>query len=615
MASIAEGLAGECGSPLAASEEAAAVGGEAWSLLNRLESTGIGRRLPDGSIRVRRREEGGCFLYGPYLHLPAGSYRLSFRCEPGQPLMTAQPVLGVEVLVSVRFQLGWADFTAAELASGSGSLSFEVPPELGVESGNAERFEFRFFHFGNAQLGISAVELEHLPRQALPAAAPRQWRLLGRLSKTWLGSRRHDGSVRFLRRRQAGYLLYGGWPYLRLPCGEYRVILRCRCRALRRPGQSVIGIEVFADSRWNSGGRWHHLARLPQSSGIRLARQNFTADAIQDGAVSVDFTVPTDLAIESAADAPLDLRIRHFGSAVLDIEAVDLFKIDDDKLPSPVSAPQRRFSGRGRIVILGNCQAETLRQGFLDNEVLNRRFDARYHFVELSKKLYEFAARDLERCDILLVQDIRLCEAFPLRDRLRPGAETIKFPALRLASPWPFDSWNGPGDREAHDREAPNLTFPYLDGLLGRLRKEIPDKEQRLQVYRSLEWPGIVNYRRLHQTELRRLANMDKQFGISIGAFIVDNFQKRRIFHTTARPNWQTFGLLMQGIAKWLGVTDPVSLAESSDVLLRNPQIPVHPKVARDLGIVWANENTRYLNHGRGMVWEEYVRSYMDHYG
>ena len=133
MASMAEDLAGECGAPLAASEGAAAVGGEHWSLLGRLESTGVGRRLPDGSIRVRRREEGGCFLYGPYLHLPAGSYRLSFRCEAGLPRMTAQAVLGVEVLVSVRFQLGWADFTAAELASGSGSLSFEVPPELGAE--------------------------------------------------------------------------------------------------------------------------------------------------------------------------------------------------------------------------------------------------------------------------------------------------------------------------------------------------------------------------------------------------------------------------------------------------------------------------------------------------
>jgi len=274
-----------------------------------------------------------------------------------------------------------------------------------------------------------------------------------------------------------------------------------------------------------------------------------------------------------------------------------------------------RPSGRRRIVIIGNCQSETLRQGFTRIEALNRRFEARYHFVQLPKNLHEFAARDLERCDILLVQDIRLWDEFPLRDCVRTNAEIVRFPALRFASLWPFDTWNGPGDREAHEREAPNLTFDYLDGLLGRLRKEIPDQEERFRAYRSLEWPGIVNYRRLHQTEIRRLTNLDKQFGVAIGAFILDNFQTRRVFHTTVRPNWQAFSLLMQYVAKCVGVSDPVSLTESYDVSLRNPQIPVHPIVAADLGVAWADEKTRYLSRGREVTWESYIRSYIEHYG
>src|ERR1051326_1182798 len=65
-----------------------------WPLLSRLESTAIGIRLPDGATRVRRSEPAGCILYGPYLHLPEGSYRLSFRCEAGSPRMAGQPVLG-----------------------------------------------------------------------------------------------------------------------------------------------------------------------------------------------------------------------------------------------------------------------------------------------------------------------------------------------------------------------------------------------------------------------------------------------------------------------------------------------------------------------------------------
>ena len=52
-----------------------------WSLLARLENTAIGVRRADGSTRVRRGEPAGCILYGPYLHLPPGTYRLSFRCD------------------------------------------------------------------------------------------------------------------------------------------------------------------------------------------------------------------------------------------------------------------------------------------------------------------------------------------------------------------------------------------------------------------------------------------------------------------------------------------------------------------------------------------------------
>ena len=44
---------------------------------------------------------------------------------------------------------------------------------------------------------------------------------------------------------------------------------------------------------------------------------------------------------------------------------------------------------------------------------------------------------------------------------------------------------------------------PYVPGssLRGRLRKELPDKDARFDVYRTLEGAGIVNYRRLHQLE------------------------------------------------------------------------------------------------------------------
>ena len=41
----------------------------------------------------------------------------------------------------------------------------------------------------------------------------------------------------------------------------------------------------------------------------------------------------------------------------------------------------------------------------------------------------------------------------------------------------------------------------------------------------------------------------------------------------------------------------------------------MHPKVARDLGVRWVDEGTRYLNRGIEVTWESYIRSYIEHYG
>ncbi|HEY4469686.1 MAG TPA: WcbI family polysaccharide biosynthesis putative acetyltransferase [Stellaceae bacterium] len=590
-----------------------------WPLLSRLESTAIGVRLPDDATRVRRSEPAGCILYGPYLHLPEGSYRLSFRCEAGSPRMAGQPVLGLEVIVLSRFQRGWRDFTAADVQTGGGSLIFEVPPGHSIDSSDAGRFEFRFFHFGNASLIITDVELERHSPRAEHEPEPRRWRMLGRLQKSWIGRRNRDGAVTVSRYAPPGCLLHGGWPYLRLPHGHYRLSIRAAAAASHSGQDPVLAVEIFGNSRWRHAGPLTQVSRSPETDGIRQVRQEFAAADIACGNVSVDFAVPAELALETGADAPFDFRVHHLGNAGLRIDAVDLVRLGEDA-PAPLVLPSMplpsvRQGGRRRIVIIGNCQSETLRQGFAHIEALNRRFEAKYHFVDLQQNQRDFVARDLEHCDILLVQDLRNWETFPLRDCVPPGVDIIKFPLVRFASLWPFDGWNGPGDREAHDREAPNLTFAYLDGLLGRLRKEIPDKEARFEAYRALEWPGIINYRRLHQLEERRLTASDKQFGVAIGDFILTNFQKRPVFHTTVRPNWQVFSLLLQYVAKAVSVSEPVSLTDKADVMLRQPQVPVHPKVARELGVRWAHEKTQYGVHGRKVTWETYIRSYIEHYG
>jgi hypothetical protein len=107
---------------------------------------------------------------------------------------------------------------------------------------------------------------------------------------------------------------------------------------------------------------------------------------------------------------------------------------------------------------------------------------------------------------------------------------------------------------------------------------------------------------------------MDKQFGCEIGQFILDNFQRRRLFYTTNHPNGQIIGMLMQYLLWQLGID---RIYRSTAVLdhLRRLQVPVHPKVAEALGVKWADARTKYLYCGEQIIWETYVRHYIEHYG
>jgi hypothetical protein len=732
----------------------------------------IGRRDAGGDVSVRRGDRAGCFLYGPFWRLPGGIYRLSFRCEVGRPRWVgapAAPVLGVEIIARNRNQQAWRDFTAEELSVGGGSVDFAVPQELSLEAAEDARFEFRFLHLGQAELRLRAVDLHRLDGSCV--AAPRRWRLLARLSTTAVGRRGRDASVTAWRWGPAGLLLYGGWPYLGLAEGRYRLSLRGRAEPPAMAGQPVFAVEVIGGSRWRRASPWPSRSwRAARCETVRIAAGDFTAAELNSGAASLEFSVPLGLSLESGEAAPFEVRVLWLGEGGATIAGVDLDRLaDDDEAPraparwrllgrmrlgrgairtaeavqvrrddepgilacgiirpplrlgagqyrltvAAVAGPPRQVtqpvlgiaitarlasSGgdeptwtsrrvlplarrelltsdltagratvdfmipveaggsdaarcdialhqygnadltitacdllglpepettaalpraparRSQIVIVGNCQAYFVLEGFRRAPPLARRYTAKFHFVALANPLHELCKRELAQCDLLLVQDIRDWQHYPLRDFVPDGIEIVKFPMLHFASLWPFDQYNGPGDRDAMQREWPDLTFLYLDGLLARLRHEIPDPEARFRAYRSLDLPDIINYGHLHDFERRRLLAMDRQFGGAIGEFILANFRERQLFYTTNHPSLEVLTLLMEQLMRRIGIDEPFPRSKFFDQL-RRLQVPVHPKVAQALGVRWADETTKYSHEGRWFTWEEYTRSYIAHYG
>ncbi len=368
-----------------------------------------------------------------------------------------------------------------------------------------------------------------------------------------------------------------------------------------------LGREDQAGRAW-----WVRIALPPSvSEGLR-ARCEFTSQALGAEWASLDFDVPPELSSESKGEVGFEIKFLHLGNADLSVSAVNLHEISKQDLP--VTASASVVSRQTRVLIIGNCQAQTVHEALVRSGEFDDRLDVKYHFVALQQNLHELGKAELESSDVLLVQDIRDWENYPLRPYIQDGVQIIKFPLLHFASLWPFDHYNGPGDKEAYEREWPNLTFLYHDGLLARLRKEIPDREQRLLAYRTLSVDRIINFARLHDFEKRRLTAMDKQFGCEIGQFILDNFRSKRLFYTTNHPNGQIIGMLLQYLLRQLGMGQGFRPNSTLDHL-RRLQIPVHPKVAEALGVKWADASTKYLYYGEQITWETYVRRYIEHYG
>jgi hypothetical protein len=269
--------------------------------------------------------------------------------------------------------------------------------------------------------------------------------------------------------------------------------------------------------------------------------------------------------------------------------------------------------GPERIVVIGNCQAEVVAAA-LRHPAFGGRFGVSYHFVDLPEAEHERARRELARCTTVLVQDIRDFEDYRLRAEIPEHARTVRFPCLRFASLWPFDGRNGPDDKTARqDARQPPL-FAYVDGLLGRLRHQIPDPARRFEAYRSLAVERVVNVARIHEFEERRLSSLDGEYGCSIGRFILDRFRTERLFRTTGDPGSALYRMLIQLIVDRLGA----ELAVPNDFALdgaESDEVPVHPIVARTLGVTWADEATTYLFHGGRVRWEDYIRRYIAYFG
>jgi hypothetical protein len=270
---------------------------------------------PEG-ITVNRDASAGLALFGPYLRLPAGRYRLRAEVVVGETdddtvggMASRRPVLTVEVKAADEVEpLGWWDIAPTDLTDGRIDLAFDVPERLDPLIGRGAAIEFPMHHFGETTLVIRTLRLDRIPADTLPMSALRL-SPLARMQPTSFAEPQPSG-VAAEPEAPSADLLYG--PNLRLPAGRYQLWVDA---APRRPAyvrRGVLTVTVMA--------------------GASIVEQwwDLRAADLLDGPAAVLFDVPPDRAMTAAnGGLPHEFRVAHLGGLGVTLRDLRL-----ERLPS-----------------------------------------------------------------------------------------------------------------------------------------------------------------------------------------------------------------------------------------------------------------------------------------
>jgi hypothetical protein len=278
------------------------------------------------------------------------------------------------------------------------------------------------------------------------------------------------------------------------------------------------------------------------------------------------------------------------------------------------AAPRPASAGPAQVVLVGNCIAEMMAKGLSSVPEAAKRFD--FFVVPLRPAGIDEpeTARALARCKFVFLQNVAADSADKVDALRNGGSEVVALPDAVLRSVWPFDGASGNRD-PAVVAANPNAPKHAHDGALAALRLVEPDKKKRLQRYRELDFALARSIDRVIASQARFLEGVDRTNDAGIGQFIERHYREQRLFYNSTHPSGRLFQEICGYCWRKLDLPGPVPAIANMD-FWRTWSVPVHPLIARRLGLTWVDEHSRYNYGDLGEVtWEEWAGAYIDRYG
>ena len=216
---------------------------------------------------------------------------------------------------------------------------------------------------------------------------------------------------------------------------------------------------------------------------------------------------------------------------------------------------------------------------------------------------------------VLLFQQADWSE-FPYRDRLPADCVTVRFPSLDSLLLWPFSCANPYNDYSGDEYPG---RFPFGDRVILR-RVEAGAAADEIISYYLTSWDDYkVDLERVAEHELARLQRRDAECDVAASDLALTRFASEKLFWTVNHPRKPLLAPLLERLlhagARYqpeLARLDAATLCEGAPVEPAVPdhiEVPVHPEIAKQLGLQWYDPQARYRQpKGRHhYTYEEYI--------
>ena len=272
------------------------------------------------------------------------------------------------------------------------------------------------------------------------------------------------------------------------------------------------------------------------------------------------------------------------------------------------------------ILVYGNCQAGVYAD--LLKSIVGSRRKVSYvmSFDHPTEDAPDLTDAQLARCTLVLEQiDSGAPLPAQIAEKLPGRRQTVRFPPLDFNLLWPFNCVDPRNVSEQPDY--PFGRFPYGDRIVVELLREGLAGEALWNAYTDRSVAKLPDMQRLRTHENRRLVARDAKGDVRAAELVMGGYAGRKLFWTINHPTgWllgEVFTQILIQAQSVLGLEDGFeaqarALFSGFEPFGHQDQ-PIHPEVARELGLAWWTPEQRYRYFdGSMMTFEETTRRYID---